>query len=244
MKKVLLYEPSRSFALFLKYVLSRLNYRVFHVDRAEKVMDEIDACRPDFVIAESVVKDLGGMDLCRKLKGDARYSGLPVAIISVDGSERTREEARAAGCVDYLTKPLTARSIHELMERHLPFHNKRQAMRARLQVEAKISHDSRTEQVRTLNVGAGGMYACTDEPLEVGSLIEIMLPLPSLSTPLELNGQVVHMTKDGGADLPRGMGIKFLELGGNTVTLFKHYMDSYVSDYVPKSSPPEPECRA
>lgn len=236
MKKVLLYEPSKSFALFLKYVLSRLSYQVFHVDNADAIIGTIETTKPDLIIAESNVKYLGGLDLCRRLKDHKAFSGIPVAIISVDGSTETREAAQQAGCVDYLTKPLTARSIHELMERQLPFHNKRKTMRARLQVDAKIVSNARSESVKTLNIGAGGMYACTDQPLEVGTLLDVVLPLPSLVSPLELNGEVVHAVRDQDAGLPRGMGIKFLEMGNNTVTLFKHYMESYVSDFAYKSS--------
>jgi two-component system, cell cycle response regulator len=237
MKKVLHFEPSRSFAQFVKYVLSRLGYQVIHVDDADQVLGEISNIMPDLIIAETNIRELSGIDLCRRLKGDKTFSAIPVAIISVDGTKETHLEADAAGCVDYLTKPVTARAIHELMQRHLPYHHKRQHIRVRMHVDAVVSDGTRSDSMQTATVGEGGMYACTQHPLKIGTLVDISLPLPGLKSPLELKGEVIYTTEESGSEFPRGMGIKFFGMDNNTVTLLRHYMESYLSDYLPESLP-------
>jgi CheY-like chemotaxis protein/Tfp pilus assembly protein PilZ len=235
MNKVLLFEPSRTFAQFMKYVLSRLDYQVFHIDNPNQILSEISNIMPDLIIAETNIKELSGIDLCRKLVGDKRLSNIPVAIISIDGTKETRQDAHTAGCIDYLTKPVTAREIHELMQRHLPYHHKRQNIRVRMHVNARISDGTRSDNMKTLTIGEGGMYACTPQPLKVGTILGISLPLPGLKSPLELKGKTIYTTEDNDSLLPRGMGIKFLGMDNNTVTLLRHYMESYLSDYLPES---------
>jgi DNA-binding response OmpR family regulator len=237
MKKVLLFEPSRTFAQFLKYVLSRLDYQVFHIDNANQILSEISNIMPDLIIAETNIKELSGIEICRRLSEDKMLSRIPVAIISIDGTKESRQDAHAAGCIDYLTKPVTARDIHELIQRHLPYNYKRQNIRVRMQVNARISDGSSSDTMKTLSIGEGGMYVCSQQPLKVGTMLLISLPLPGLKSPLELKGEAVYTTEDNDSLLPRGMGIKFLGMDNNTVTLLRHYMESCLSDYLPESSP-------
>lgn len=238
MRKVLIYEPSRSFARFLTLILSKLGYEVFHVDRSDEVLSEIAARRPDLIISESSVPGLSGIDLVTRLRSEGWGPSIPVAIVSIDGTAETRQEALEAGCVDYLTKPLTARAVHELMERHLPFHYKRHNLRSRMRAAARIRCGSESLLMETLTIGEGGMYACTPDPLPVGTVVAIELTLPGLKSSLELKGEVIYGVHGDDLELPPGIGVKFLGMDSNTVVLLRHYMESFLSDYIP-CLPPE-----
>ena len=50
---------------------------------------------------------MDGISLVRQLKADPRREGIPVIAISAHAMARDIEQARAAGCVDYITKPIT-----------------------------------------------------------------------------------------------------------------------------------------
>lgn len=210
-----------------------------HVFAPNDILNEINRRIPDMIIAETNMAGLNGIELCRRLRSDGKLSGIPVVIISIDGTIKTRQDAHEAGCIDYLTKPVTARSIHELMERHLPYHHKRNNIRARMNVNATIIHGAGSVTMNTLSISEGGIYACTPHPFKVGSIIGIILPLPGLMSPIELKGEVIYTLESSSSGLPEGMGIKFTCMDNNTVTLLRHYMESYVSDYVPETFPDE-----
>lgn len=235
MKKVLLYEPSGTFARFMNYLLVRLGYEVVHVDNAGQIMAAIAAARPDFIIAEAHIKDLSGIELCKLIREEMAQGTIPVAIVSIDGSLAARSDAQQAGCIDYLTKPLTARAIHGLMERHLPFHHKRQSLRANIHVNATIRAGNSIETLATQSISDGGMYACTDNPRKVGTILNIRLHLPGLKSSIELNGRVIYTTNAGDPKLPQGMGIKFTGIDSNTETLLQHYLESYLHGYLPEA---------
>jgi DNA-binding response OmpR family regulator len=239
MKRILIVEPSKSFAQFLNYIITRLGYEVYQVDSGSQVFEKIHDMMPDLIISETKLKDLSGIELCKRLKGERMFSSIPFVIISIDGTIKTRQDAHKAGCADYLTKPVTARAIHELTERHLPYDHKRYNIRAKMYVNAVIRDNVKSEEMETLNIGEGGLYVCTQEPRKVGTTLDIGLPLPSLEHPLELKGEVIYTTTDNRSSMPKGMGIKFLEMDKNTVTLLRHYMESYLSDYLPEPFPNE-----
>lgn len=236
MKKVLIVEPSRSFAQFLKYVLSRLDHEVVHYVNAKQVIEEINSVMPDLILTEINLRDLSGIELCNKLKTNSVVANIPIAIVSIDGSIETRQSAQKAGCVEYLTKPLTSRSIHELMERLLPYEHKRHNVRAKMNVNVIIHDGVKSREIKTDSIGEGGLYACTEDSYKSGTKLSIRLSLPSLRTALELQGEVVYASGNNLQSVgPKGMGIKFVGMDQNTTTLLRHYMECYLSDYLPVS---------
>lgn len=235
MKRVLIIEPSKSFAQFLKYVLTRLDYEVIYLDNANQVLEKIEGLLPDLILSESNLSDLSGIDLCKKLKERSFVSNIPFAIISIDGSIETRQRAQEAGCVDFLTKPLTARTIHELLERHLPYSSSRGNIRARMNIHVHIDDGVKPREMKTAMIGEGGLYACTDDPCKVGTRLKILLPLPSLGSALDIQGEVIYLSSGNIHGMPNGMGIKFVGMDHNTSTLLRHYMECYLSDFLPES---------
>jgi len=235
MKKVLLLEPSQSFAQFLTYILSRLGYEVIHLKSSDKVLDDIENMMPDFIITEIAIPNMGGIQFCEQIRTIDAVSNVPVAIISIDGSIETRQLAQQAGCVDYLTKPITVRAIHKLMQRHLPFAHKRHNIRAKMAVTAAVNDAVQHQELKTFTIGEGGLYLQTERPYKVGSHLDIQLPLPSLRKPLHVRGEVIYIMETNGRELPKGMGIKFIGLDLNAETLLRHYLESYLSNFLPES---------
>lgn len=235
MKRVLIIDSSKSFAQFLKYVLTRLDYEVIYFDNANQVLEEIESIMPDLILSESKLSELSGIDLCKKLKERSFVSNIPFAIISIDGTIETRHRAQEAGCIDYLTKPVTARTIHELLERHLPYSSSRSNIRARMNINVLIDDGVKSREVKTATIGEGGLYACTDDTCKEGTKLKILLPLPGLGSALEIQGEVIYLTNANNIGMPNGMGIKFVGMDHNTSTLLRHYMECYLSDFLPVS---------
>lgn len=235
MKKILIVEPSKSFAQFVQLVLSRLNYKIFHTIYAEEALKIIRREIPDLIICETVLSDKGGIELCKIVKKEPITASIPVVFISTDGFYKTREDAKKAGGVDYLTKPVTVRDLHNLMQRHLPYNLKRYNLRASIILNLIVDDGSKALEMNSLSIGEGGIYIETLNPNPVGTLLKITLPLPSLKEPLRLKGKVIYINDTLAFGMPKGMGVKFVELDQNTITLLSHYMESYLSDFLPFS---------
>ena len=61
---------------------------------------------PDLILLDLHLPDLPGEAVLRELRDDARTRHIPVLVISADATTHRVERLRAAGALDYLTKPL------------------------------------------------------------------------------------------------------------------------------------------
>jgi two-component system NtrC family sensor kinase len=86
------------------------------VDGAE-ALARIRAGRPDLVISDIKMPVLGGLELAHTLKLEA--PGLPVILITAEGSEEMARQALRAGVADYFPKPFDPDEMLASIERAL-----------------------------------------------------------------------------------------------------------------------------
>lgn len=86
----------------LRLTLESAGYRVREAENAALGLNEAAVRRPDAVVLDLSLPDLGGLDVLRRLR---EWTQLPVLILSVRGAEADKIAALDAGADDYLTKP-------------------------------------------------------------------------------------------------------------------------------------------
>ncbi len=237
MKNVLIVDPSKTFGHFLRYVLLRLGYNAAHVTGADEGLAVIERSRPSLVTCEAHMQEMDGMEFCRRIREKKYSPEIPVVIVSIDGTAETKLLARDAGCAEYLTKPVTFGTIHDLMERHLSFSHQRQHLRARMSLKVLVDDGSGEREMRSATMSEGGMYLCTDHPAEQGSKLEMKLLLPGLKSPISLRGEVVYSLKNDSPEIASGMGVKFIGMDDGLITILRNYVESYLADFLPE--PPD-----
>jgi PAS domain S-box-containing protein len=75
--------------------------------------------RPDVVFMDLKMKDLDGLEATRRLGLDAATAGIPVIAVTASALGDVRQMARAAGCVDYLSKPIRVPLLFGMLQSHL-----------------------------------------------------------------------------------------------------------------------------
>ncbi|MDD2334976.1 MAG: response regulator [Geobacteraceae bacterium] len=230
MKKIVIIDPSETFIKLVSRTLARMGYEVFHAFDLESGLSVIAQTKPSLVLAEINVPNSKGMDLCEKLCGDPRTSTIPVVIVTTDGKEQSLERAKKAGCSDYLTKPLTVRDIHLMLQRNLPFAVKRQMLRLDIAVDAIIRTSDQTFKTRTRTIGEGGLLVEIDHPsVHTGSQVEISLRLSPATPSIDLKGEVIYLLNQVAPFSPRGVGIKFSDIRKETSELLRKFLEQAAS---------------
>ena len=235
MKRVLIIDPSETFSQFIKIILVRLGYEVTYEKNAEKALPNLASEMPDMILSEAKLPGIGGIELCERLKKEPGLAHILIAILSTDGAIETIQRAQKAGCIDFVTKPVTSRALYQLMEKHLPYHYRRKNIRANMSITALVNDGRTSTEMETMNIGEGGLYLCTDQPSPVGAQLTINLPLPGLIAPLNLQGEVLYINTVQKYGIMSGAGVKFVGMDGNTGTLLAHYMMTYLSNFLPES---------
>ena len=75
--------------------------------------------RPDVVFMDLKMTDLDGLEATRRLAADPATADIPVIAVTASAFGDVRQTARAAGCVDYLSKPIRVQLLFGMLQTHL-----------------------------------------------------------------------------------------------------------------------------
>lgn len=229
MKQVVIIDSSETFVKYVSRVITRLGCEVHAAFSIEDGFSIIARMKPDLILTEIRVGNHDGIELCAKLRRDPFTSGTPVVIVTVDGSMESMEQARQAGCSEYLTKPMTVRDIHLMLQRHLSFRVTRRMLRLNMEIDAVISSGGWRIEARTVTLGEGGMLVRSDHPMfQSGSRVNIVLQVSPSEAPLELDGHVIYRIESANNGSQRGIGIQFIEIEKDKTARLTRFLEAAI----------------
>ncbi len=115
--KILLVEDNEMNRDMLSRRLTRQGHEVLiAVDGAQGVAMAVRE-QPQIVLMDMSLPVLDGWEATRRLKADAATAAIPVIALTAHALASDREQAIAAGCDDYDTKPIELPRLLEKIER-------------------------------------------------------------------------------------------------------------------------------
>ena len=106
MAKILLVEDNDDNRDMLSRRLIRKGYEVVLAADGEQGIAVARSERPALILMDMSLPVLNGWEATRQLKADPGMSAIPVIALTAHAMARDRDEALAAGCDDYDTKPI------------------------------------------------------------------------------------------------------------------------------------------
>ncbi len=105
----------------MRLMLTHAGYDVRTAERAEDALDMLATYRPELILADIQLPGMDGLDMTRQVKGDPRTSTIKVVALTACAMKEDRDRALAAGCDDYISKPIDtttlAARVEELLTR-------------------------------------------------------------------------------------------------------------------------------
>jgi len=103
---ILVVEDSPVSLKLMAAVLRGEGYKVQIASTAEQAWSTLRFLRPALVLVDLFLPGMSGLELTSQIRRDPRLHDVPVVAMTASVMEGDEERARAAGCDDYLTKPI------------------------------------------------------------------------------------------------------------------------------------------
>ena len=104
--RVLIVDDDQKVCALLTELIENEGYEVVSAPDGGRALEIVQSFEPDLVISDVVMPVLGGIELCRLMKQDARTADIPLILISgLRNAEEHSLEGLTAGADDYLPVP-------------------------------------------------------------------------------------------------------------------------------------------
>jgi len=110
-KLVFLIEDEADIARLVRHHLEQAGYGVRVFYNTTDVMREAEELRPALFLLDIMVPGGDGLDLCRRIRQNARISATPVIFLTARVAESDRILGLELGADDYITKPFSPREL-------------------------------------------------------------------------------------------------------------------------------------
>ena len=103
----------------LAVALSQIGVTSETVDNAKAALAAMARFRYDIVFVDVVMPDMDGLRLIREIKRDRAAREMPIVILTSRSSPFDLARGALAGCSSYLVKPVSLKTLHTTVQRHL-----------------------------------------------------------------------------------------------------------------------------
>lgn len=121
---ILVAEDDEDNRFTLKVLLEIRGYRMLTASNGYEAIDIAEREHPDLILMDLRMPLLNGLATTRQLRqhGDPLLRQIPILALSAYDPTQHRAVAIAAGCNDYVTKPIDYDRLEKLIETFLPAH--------------------------------------------------------------------------------------------------------------------------
>jgi CheY-like chemotaxis protein len=104
--KILYVEDNDDNVYMLKNRLTRAGFTVVVAPDGAQGVAMAGSEQPDLILMDLTLPDIDGKEATRRIKAEAATKHIPIIALTANAMAGDREEAMAAGCDDFDTKPV------------------------------------------------------------------------------------------------------------------------------------------
>jgi two-component system sensor histidine kinase/response regulator len=110
-------------------VLTQAGFEVVPATSGAQALKRLEARMPDLVLLDLLMPDMNGIETCRRIKADSRFTDLPVIFLSAADDSQHVVQALESGGVDYITKPFNKSELLTRVRTHVSLKKARDELR-------------------------------------------------------------------------------------------------------------------
>jgi CheY-like chemotaxis protein len=118
-KILLLVDDNPENLMLLELTLEGESFALQTAAGAREALELLARSVPDALLTDIQMPHIDGLELIRRVRQDPRTSGICILAISANAMKVNIQEAYAAGCDGYITKPVDTRTFAAAVHEHL-----------------------------------------------------------------------------------------------------------------------------
>ena len=119
-KTVLLVEDFEDNRFMMRRLLEMSGYRVVEAVNGKEAVEKAKDERPDLILMDLSLPHLDGLAATRRIRQQDGLGKVPIVAVSAHDTADFHADALAAGCNEYVTKPIDFDQLESLLERLVP----------------------------------------------------------------------------------------------------------------------------
>ena len=114
--KVLVVDDSNTIRRSAEIFLKQGGHEVLLAEDGFDALSKVNDYQPDLIICDILMPRLYGYQTCAIIKRNARFSSVPVVMLSSKDGVFDKARGRMAGAQDYLTKPFSKEQLLQAVQ--------------------------------------------------------------------------------------------------------------------------------
>ena len=119
-KTVLVVEDFEDNRFMMRRLLEMSGYRVIEAVNGQEAVEKAQSERPDLILMDLSLPHLDGLAATRRIRQQDGQARVPIVAVSAHDTADFHADALAAGCDEYVTKPIDFDQLENLLNRLVP----------------------------------------------------------------------------------------------------------------------------
>jgi len=215
--KILLVDDSEFFIVLIKSLLDARGCNVLTATDPKEALQILKQEKPKLILLDQYMPDMTGDEFCRKVKENEDTKDIAVIMLTVSDKEEDREKCFAAGCDEFITKPICKEEFLAVISKYIQIYERKQE-RYPIYESMKYHLNGVEYSGHVHSVSQRGCFIMGEEMLSEDTLITLKFPISKVHDEVNVIGKVVwnfDSKKEKFPHIPEsghGMGIQFIEI--------------------------------
>lgn len=110
-KKIVVLEDEPHITELLTHLFEKEGYIVRSYPDGITGFQKIKEEKPDILVLDLMIPGMDGLEVCKKVRGDASVSSLPILMLTAKGEESNKIIGLELGADDYMSKPFSQKEL-------------------------------------------------------------------------------------------------------------------------------------
>ena len=118
-ESILIVDDNPGNMKLVSFLLEKRGYEVRTASSAEAALEILRSFVPSLILMDLQMPGIDGFELTRRLRAEPSTTEVVIIAVTAYAMKGDEQRARAAGCDDYITKPIDTRALPGVVAEHL-----------------------------------------------------------------------------------------------------------------------------